>query len=500
MERLSGLDSAFLSFETSAMHLHVAMTAVVDPGTMARPYEFGALKRFIAERLLGVPMLRRRVVEVPFRLSHPVWVEDPHIDLDHHIRRHVVPSPGSRRELSELTASIVGMPLDRSRPLWEVHVVEGLQDGNVAFVGKVHHCAVDGVSGAELFVHLFDLEPQSPPATDAIEAAPRPIEHPGEPERIPSDIEMVGHALLSQVRRSLALPALLGRTARTVGELVLRHRDPGAIAGAVPLRAPRAPWNAAITPHRTVAFARVGLDDVKQVKNAFGVRVNDVVLAIVGSATGRYLMERGCLPNDPLVAMCPVSVRVDDDAGRHGNRVSAMFVHLRTDIGDVATRIRAIAQATRGAKEDHNAIGARFLQRWAEHAAPATFARAVRLYSRLDLADRHRPLHNLIISNVPGPDVPLYLAGARLVATYPMGPVMEGAGLNVTVLSYLDHIDFGFLACAELVPDVWEMVTHVDDAMAELLDAAVRANGDGEAADGAQAAIRPRATRRADGG
>jgi diacylglycerol O-acyltransferase / wax synthase len=478
MERLSGLDSAFLSFETPAMHLHVAMTAVIDPRTMARPYDFGTLKRFIAERLMGVPMMRRRVVEVPFRLNHPVWVEDPHIDLDYHIRRHVVPPPGGPRELSELAGSLVSVPLERSRPLWEVHVVEGLDDGNVALIGKVHHCAVDGVSGAELFVHLFDLDPEAPPVADAAEAAPRPVEHPGEAHRIPSEIEMVGHALLSQVRRSLGLPALLGRTARTVGELVLRHRDPEPFAGAVPLRAPRAPWNAAITPHRTVAFARVALDDVKRVKNAFGVKVNDVVLTLVGSATRRYLIERGSLPESPLIGLCPVSVRAEGEVGGQGNRVSAMFVHLCTDVGDAAARIRAIARGTRGAKEDHNAIGARFLQSWAEHAAPATFARAVRLYSRLNLADRHPPLHNLIVSNVPGPDFPLYLAGARLVATYPMGPVMEGAGLNVTVLSYLDHVDFGFLACSELVPDIWEMVTHVDDAMDELLDAAARTNGE----------------------
>ncbi|HEX6237367.1 MAG TPA: wax ester/triacylglycerol synthase family O-acyltransferase [Acidimicrobiales bacterium] len=473
MERLSGLDSAFLSFETPAMHLHVAMTAVIDPRTMAEPYDVAAFERFVGERLLQVPSLRRLVVDAPLRLNHPVWVEDPNIDPGAHIQRHVLPPPGGARELGELTASIVGVPLDRSRPLWEVHVVEGLADGNVAIIGKVHHCAVDGVSGAELFVNLFDLEPQPTAPRDMIGPVPDPVGQPGPPgQQVPSQVETVGHALLSQVRRTLALPALVGRTARTVGELVLRHRDPAVIAGAVPLRAPRAPWNAAITPRRAVAFARVSLDEVKQVKNAFGITINDVVLAVVGGAVRRYLMDRERLPDEPLVGMCPVSVRPEDEAGRPGNRISAMFVHLRTDIADAAMRLRAIAAATRGAKDDHDAIGARFLQRWAEHAAPATFARAARLYSRLNLADRHPPVHNLIVSNVPGPPFPLYLAGARLVATYPMGPVMEGAGLNVTVLSYLDQIDFGFLACADLVPDVWDMVDHIDGAMAELREAA----------------------------
>jgi diacylglycerol O-acyltransferase / wax synthase len=461
MERLSGMDSAFLSFETPAMHLHVAIVAVVDPTTMPVPYDFEQLKSFVAGRLMGDAVYRRRIVQVPLRLNHPVWVEDPHFDLDYHIRRHALPSPGGPRELAALVGSIVGVPLDRSRPLWEFHVVEGLHDGNVALVGKMHHAAVDGVSGAELFVHLFDLTPEG--AT-----APPPPADPVTPERIPSDRELVGYALWSQARRTLSLPALLGRTARTAGQLVNRRRDPEAVVGALPLTAPRTPWSAAITPHRRVAFARVSLADVKAVKTAFGVKVNDVVLALVASGLRRYLIDHDALPDDPLVAMCPVSVRGEDETGRPDNRVSSMFVHLRTDIADVPERLRAIALATKGAKEDHNALGAKLLQNWAEHAAPSTFALAARVYSRLNIADRHPPLYNLVVSNVPGPDFKLYLDGAALVATYPLGPISEGAGLNVTVLSYMDNVDFGFLAAAELVPDVWDMADDVEKAMAEL--------------------------------
>ncbi|HET6952265.1 MAG TPA: wax ester/triacylglycerol synthase family O-acyltransferase [Acidimicrobiales bacterium] len=461
MERLSGLDSAFLSLETPAMHLHVAIAAVIDPSTMAAPYSFEQLKEFAAERLLAHAAFRRRVVEVPFRLNHPIWVEDPDLDVDYHIRRHVLPAPGGARELTELVGSIVGVPLERSHPLWEIHVIEGLHDGNVALLGKIHHAAVDGVSGAELFIHLFDLTPEPEPRP--------PAPDPATPERIPSDAELVGHALWSQVRRTVSLPALVGRTVRTAGHLVSRHRDPEAVVGAVPLRAPRTPWSAAITPHRAVAFARVRLSDVRRVKDAFGVKVNDVVLAVTSAALRRYLIERGTLPAEPLVAMCPVSVRDEDGKGVADNRVSAMFVHLQTDVADPGDRLRAIARATRGAKEDHHAVGARFLQNWAEHAAPSTFALAARLYSRLNIADHHAPLHNLVVSNVPGPDLPLYLDGAELVAAYPMGPVSEGAGLNVTVLSYRDNVDFGLLAAAELVPDVWDMADHVDEAMAELV-------------------------------
>jgi WS/DGAT/MGAT family acyltransferase len=465
MERLSGLDSAFLSFETRAMHLHVAIAAVVDPSTMPEPYSFDQLKAFVSRRLLADPTFRRRIVEVPFRLNHPIWVVDPDLDLDYHVRRHVLPDPGGPRELSELIGSLVGVPLDRSRPLWEIHVVEGLYDGNVALVGKIHHAAVDGVSGAELFVHLFDLTPE--PEDRGVDDGDRPIDA----ERIPSDAELVGHAVLSQMRRTLSLPALVGRTARTASNLVLRHRDPAAVVGAVPLRAPRTPWSAAISPHRTVAFARVRLSDVRKVRAAFGVKVNDVVLELVASALRRYLADHDALPSEPLVAMCPVSVRTEDEQGRQDNRVSGMFVSLRTDLEDGPERLRAIAESTRGAKEDHNAVDAKLLQSWAEHAAPSTFALAARLYSRLNVADRHPPVYNLVVSNVPGPDFRLYLDGAELVATYPLGPVSEGAGLNVTVLSYLDNVDFGFLAAAELVPDVWDMADDIDKAMAELLAA-----------------------------
>jgi len=466
MERLSGLDSAFLSFETPAMHLHVAIAAVLDPSTMPEPYSFEQLRSFIGGRLMGDAAFRRRVVQVPLRLNHPVWVEDPDLDLDHHIRRHVLPSPGEAAELTALTGEIVGEPLDRSRPLWEIHVIEGLHDGNVALLGKIHHAAVDGVSGAELFVHLFDLTPEPAPRSDDGSPSPRP-----EPERIPSSPELVGYALWSQMRRTVQLPGLIGRTLGTATHLARRRRDPAAVVGALPLQAPRTPWSGAITAHRTVAFARVKLSDVRKVRAAFGVKVNDVVLALTSSALRHYLADHDALPADSLVAMVPVSVRAEDEHGRTDNRISGMFVRLHTEIDDVAERLSAIALATRGAKEDHQAVDAKFLQNWAEHAAPATFALATRLYSQLNIADRHPPLYNLVVSNVPGPDFPLYLDGAELVATYPMGPVSEGAGLNVTVLSYLDNVDFGFLACTEQVPDVNTMAADVELAMAELLAA-----------------------------
>jgi WS/DGAT/MGAT family acyltransferase len=462
VERLSGMDASFLYFETPSMHMHVAMTAIFDPSTMPGGYSFEKVKDFIASRLHLVPPFRRRVVEVPFRINHPIWVEDPHFDLDYHIRRIGAPSPGGHEELADLAAQIASTPLDRDRPLWELYVVEGLADGNIGVVTKMHHCSVDGVSGAELMVNLFDLEPEG-----------REIEppEPRAPEPIPSDLELVGHALASRARRQLGLLPLLGTTARTVGTLVARHRDPDAVVGAVPLTAPPTPWNRSITPHRRMSFTRVSLDDVKRIKNHVGCTVNDVILGLMGGTLRRYLEAHDALPEAPLVAVCPVSVRTEDQRGELNNKVSAMFTSLATDVDDPIERLRVIHEVTKGAKEDHNVIGANLLQEWAEHAAPTTFALAARLYSGMHLSDRHRPIHNVVISNVPGPPFPLYYAGAKAVYTLPMGPVMEGAGLNITVLSYMDSVDIGFMVCRELVPDVWSLVDHVQDAMVELLKA-----------------------------
>ena len=462
VERLSGLDASFLYFETPSMHMHVAMTAIFDPSTMQGGYTFEKIREFIASRLHLVPPFRRRIIEVPFGLNHPIWVEDPHFDLRNHIRRIGAPAPGGHRELAEVAAQIASTPLDRSRPLWELHVVENLADGNIGVVTKMHHCAVDGVSGAELMVNLFDVDP-----------AGRELDppEPREPEPIPSELEMVRHAVISRVRRQVGILPLLGTTARTVSSLVSRHRDSSAVVGAVPLTAPPTPWNRAVTAHRGMSFTRVRLEDVKRIKNHVGCTVNDVILGLMGGTLRRYLEAHDVVPDTPLIAVCPVSVRSEEQGGELTNRVSAMFTSLATDVEDPIERLRVIHEVTRGAKEDHNVVGAHLLQDWAEFAAPTTFALAARLYSGMNLSDRHRPIHNVVISNVPGPSFPLYYAGAQLEYTLPMGPVMEGAGLNITVLSYMDHVDIGFMVCRELVPDVWSFVGYVEEAMAELLAA-----------------------------
>ncbi len=462
MERLTGLDAAFLYLENPTNHMHVAMTMVLDPSTVPGGYTFDNVKEFIRGRLHLVPPFRRRLVEVPLNLAHPVWIEDPDFDLDFHIRRIGCPAPGGRRELGEMAGQIASTPLDRSRPLWELWIIEGLKQDRIGVVTKVHHSAIDGASGADLLVHLFDLEP-SPPTPDP--PPERELEH------IPTDLELLAHAAVSRFRKTVALPKLIGETAQAINRVVQGRRDPEKRVGAAPLGAPPTSWCGPLSPNRTVGFARVPLDDVRALKTAFDCTVNDVVLGLCAGTLRSYMLDRNELPDDPLVAACPVSVRTDGQASG-GNKVSAMFTTLDTHLADPAERIRAIQACTVGAKEEHLAVGADMLQNWAEYAAPNTFNLASRLYSSWGLAGTHRPIHNVIISNVPGPSFPLYYAGAEMVAAYPMGPVMEGVGLNITVFSYHGSIDFGFMVDGELVPDVWNMADRVKDALTELQAAA----------------------------
>ena len=250
MERLTGLDATFLYLETPTHHMHVAMTMVLDPTTMPGGYSFDKIKQFIGGRLHLVPPFRRRLMQVPFRLHHPIWVDDPAFDIDYHIRRIGAPAPGGRRELAEMAGQIASTQLDRSKPLWELWVIEGLKQDRIGVVTKVHHSAIDGASGADLMVHLFDLEPtvvgdEPPPDTPA--------------ERIPSDMELVGFAAMSRLRRNLGLLPLLGQTLQSVSRLVQGRRDPERKVGAAPLTAPRTPWNGPLTPRRQVGFARVAL-------------------------------------------------------------------------------------------------------------------------------------------------------------------------------------------------------------------------------------------------
>jgi WS/DGAT/MGAT family acyltransferase len=463
MQRLTGLDAAFLALETPSAHMHVMGVAIVDPTTSPKGFSYERVREVLESRLDLIAPLRRRVVEVPLGLHNPVWIEDPDFDLDFHLRRAALPAPGGEAELAAFVADVAGRELGRDRPLWEAWVVEGLERGYYAFVVKLHHSLIDGASGVEILAALFDTEP---------EPEPRVVDIAEEwhPDHIPSDFELLAYAMLSFAQKPLYFVKAANNLGRGLMSAVQRAREES-LDVALPLTAPRLPMNRTITPHRKVAFASVPLADIKAAKNALGVTVNDIVLAIASGALRNYLQQREELPDRPLVAAIPTSIRAEGER-EYGNRVSAMFAALPVEIDDAIERVHAVQRSTAGAKGVHEQIGGTTLQEWAEVAAPAVFSRAMRLYTRLRIGERVAPVINAVVSNVPGPPFPLYLAGARLVALHPLGPIFDDCGLNLTVISYLDHVDFGFIACRELIPDLEELAAAVPEALAEIVKSA----------------------------
>jgi WS/DGAT/MGAT family acyltransferase len=467
MQNLSGLDAAFLSLETPSAHMHIMGVSIVDPSTLSDsvyPTFYDRVRALFEARIHLIPPFRRRVVNVPFGLNVPAWIDDPDFDLDYHVQRAALPAPGGPKELEAFAASVASRPLDRNKPLWEAYVVEGLEHGHQAFIAKIHHSLIDGVAGVSIIQSLFDFEEGAPlvPAADAPDTF--------SPQAVPGETEMLTRAVLSLGTQPRKLVRAVTRSVPGLVRAVRRARDE-ALNVALPLTAPRLTMNRKITAHRVISFASVPLADVKAVKDALGLTVNDVVLAVNAGALRQYLQSRSELPDTPLVAAIPTSVRAADDQG-FGNRVSSMFASLPVELSDPLDRVNTVAESMSGAKGVHEEISDTTLADWAELVAPALFSRAMRTYSRLRIGERLRPAINVVVSNVPGPPFPLYFAGARLVALHPLGPIFDDAGLNVTVMSYLDHIDFGFIGCRELLPDIDDLAAAIPDALSELKKAA----------------------------
>lgn len=470
MERLSGQDAAFLALETSTTHLHLAATAVFDPSTVPGGYSFETVREVVGTRLSSVPALRRRLVEVPLGLQHPLWADDTDLDLDHHVRRAALPSPGGAAELVAFAAEVASRPLDRRRPLWELHVVEGLAEAMFAVVMKAHHAMLDGASAASLALSLLDLEPAA--------AGPAPVDQPVEAEPVPSDLELVADAMASLGDQLVAVADALKPTLEAARQLWERRWAgkaslPGLFSG------PRTSLNVTVTPWRRVAFAQLPLGEVKRVKTAFGTTVNDVVLALCSAALRTYLHERGEKPDSDLVAMVPVSVRSDDEEASFGNRLSYLLVSLATTVDDPVERLAAVHDGAARAKGADRTNTDDLLGRWAAVAVPALAAPTARLVSRLRLMEWVRPPFNVTISSLHGPSFPLYLAGAPMTALYPMGPLLDGVGLNVTVISYLDRLNVGIVADRKAVPDVDRIARRLSDALDELGVAAKLHGGSG---------------------
>jgi diacylglycerol O-acyltransferase / wax synthase len=458
------MDAFFLYVETPDVHTHVALTAVLDPSTMPHGYTFETMRDAIANRVHLVPAFRKLAVDVPLHVSHPVWIDDPHFDIANHVHRAAVPSPGSEHELAEFTGHIASIQLPRTRPLWEIWVIEGLADGRIAICAKIHHSAMDGAAAAELMPIFFDLE-ADPPAGD-----PPP---PFEPVPAPDQWEMLGEAGVDRLKSLANIPGLLRRTGEAIGSIRRFRRVGDGPSGGTPFQPPHTAFNGHLTADRSVAFARLSLDDVKRVKNVHGATVNDVLLATTALAARRYLVAHGAAPEAPLLAACPVSTRsADDELG--ANRVSIMFSPVHADLDDPAEVIEMTKATASATKHEHEVLGANTLGDWAEVADPfassvvSTFVTNRGLLGRLP-----RPVISMVLSNIPGPTFPVYLGGARMERAFPMGPVMEGAGLNLTVMSYRGFVDFGFLAATSVLPDLWTLADAVPAAFAELLADAI---------------------------
>lgn len=480
MKQLTGLDAAFLHMETDTTFGHVTGLMIFErPSPDYDPY--AAVYAKFASLIGELEPLRRRLVQVPFGLDRPYWVFDPNFDLDFHIRELQLARPGLVDQLADQICRIVGRPMDRSRPLWEVYVIDGLADGRWAMLTKYHHATIDGASGQLMLQILTDTAPDAPPPGAGV---------PWEPDQLPGNAVLLGRALANlatnPVRAMLVQARIVRRLADTAG--VTSVSDAAGRAGAAlkaiatrggPDRpgialpttpAPPTPWNKTITAHRRFALRTTSLENVKRLKEATGGTVNDVVMAICAGALREYLLAHDALPDRPLRAMVPVSIRTGDEADPWTNRVSATIAELPTDCADPIERVARCHEAMQGAKRLHELVPAEELVDLTQYSAPVLATAAVRLASRLRLTERFLPF-NVVISNVPGPRQPLYFAGAKLCHQFPVSIVTDGQGLNITVVSYLDRLDFGFIADRDLVPDVWDLADLHITEISRLFDA-----------------------------
>jgi diacylglycerol O-acyltransferase / wax synthase len=473
MQQLTGLDASFLALETANSTGHVGGLSVLDPSSAPKPLTLARLTEVMSERLPLVPVLRRKLLNVPFGLDQPYWIDDPDFDIEYHVRELALPRPGSDAQLTEQVSRLHARPLDRSRPLWEIYLITGLAKRRAAVYTKIHHAAIDGVSGTELLTILLDLTPagrELPPARPfrparapalpvlAVKAAARLAWRPVQTVVITNELIRL-------------LPTLAPAVSPVVGGMLGLNRGDGSVIATTLGRAPATPFNKPITPHRRIALRSVDLNTVKNVKNAFGVSVNDVVMAMCAGALRRWLADREALPAQPLIAMIPVSVRDPAGQGALGNKVSAMLAMLPTHVADPGQRLELVHQATKIAKAQQAAIPQGLVDQISDFAPPALTARAARVVFATGVLHRLPPF-NLTISNVPGPNVPVYLCGARMIAHYPISVVTDGQGLNITLVGYLGQLHFGLVASRELVPDIDVLAGYLVDELELLVTAA----------------------------
>jgi WS/DGAT/MGAT family acyltransferase len=454
LERLSDLDAVFLAGESPTQHLHVLATLVLDRSAIPGGGDYEQFQARIAERFHLIEPLRRRLRPMP--IGPPAWTDDPHIHLQRHLHHVVLAEGGGLEAVAQTAAEIASYPLPKDRPLWEAWFVEGMDKDHMAVICKIHHCAVDGVSGIYALAAFFDSEPfpeapVDPPSWEPA-APPRPVD--------------VGRAVVDDMlRRPRAVVRGLARAASSAAALV---RSPGEVP--LPFTGPRMAYNHALTARRNVALTSIAFDEVQRIRAVVGASVNDVLVALCAGVLRRYAIKREELPDRPLVAGVPVSERTAED-GANGNQLSFMFYGLPIHLDDPAERLAFVARSASAVKDVYARSGQGLFAGLASLTPTTALGPLMRALSGVHAANVLPPVVNVLISNIRGPDRAQYVAGAEVSSIYPMGPLIEGVGLGVTVVTYRREVAFGFMACAELVPDIHELTTGVHLEVARMLDA-----------------------------
>jgi diacylglycerol O-acyltransferase len=456
-DRLSAIDASFLHQEKAASHMHVGALVIFE-GPAPTHDEFSA---HIKSRLHLVPRYRQKLAIPRFEMGRPFWVDDPSFNLDYHVRHTALPKPGSDDQLRQLAGRIFSQRLDRSKPLWEVWLIQGFEGSNFAVISKTHHALVDGVSGVDIATVLFDLQPVPPEVTQEDDWTPSPA---------PSDVDLVAEGIKGLVRTPISLAGRAIEAVGSPGRSLEQAREAaeglGEIVWAGMNPAPDVPLNVPIGPHRRVRWVQSRLSDFKEIKNGLGGTVNDAVLAVVAGALGRWLRTRGVRTEGlELRALVPVSIRAQDERGALGNRIAAMRGPLPVYVKDPVERLHQVQESMGNLKQSKQALGAEVIAGLTDFAPPTLLAQA----SRLNFSTR---LFNLIVTNVPGPQFPLYLLGREMLEIVPIAFLPENHALAIAIMSYNGKVDFGLLADYDAMADLEEFGEMLEESLAELLKAA----------------------------
>ncbi len=461
-------DSMLLYTETDTQYQHMIGVLILDPSTAPNGFDVDTLMDVSESMVMDAPGYRMKLVDSPLTLDVPMLAEDPDFKLRNHIFHVAAPEPGGREQLEELVADIASRPLVRSRPLWENWIVTGLEDGNIAMISKTHHCLQDGVGGVEVMAKMFDLEPD-PPAKEDSKAVTE-----GSKVRPPAALDILREAYRVNRER----PGVLTTANKAVRTLLQRRKASSEFSDKSLLApemsdAPRLFFNGQISAYRSVALGSLQLEDIKSLKNAYGVTLNDMILSVVAIALRRYLLEHDDLPEEALACSVPVSLALntsdDRESDEGNNQVSMMNVRFPVQIEDTAELVRSINQCAVAAKDMFAQSGEEISRTIIAGLPPRVAAGGLRVLSGAMMA--RNPLGNLGVSNIPGPPFPLYMRGAKVVANYPIGPVPNGVGLGITLMSYVDRIDFSLQGCRERMPDIQRLAELMDEAVEELLAA-----------------------------